>query len=132
MDSAGRKRYQTALQSIEAALTEGILKKRGPGVLRKLTGRLRHMKSPAGHEAAVRRLGADTALLLRIKAALARTGSGEYGVCLLCHTPISPRHLNAVPWAAFCIPCRKTIDSREGLLAWDRRSRRPTAARAAI
>ena len=122
MDAATRKRNQAALQAINAALTERIAQKRGPEVLAKLVGRLRHMNRPAGHEAAVRRLGADTALLLRVKAAIGRATGASYGECLLCHGPISPRHLNAVPWAAFCIPCRKTIDSREALLTWHKRA----------
>ncbi len=117
MDSAAARRHLAALRAIDAVLSERIVQRRGPGVLAQLTRRLRHMNRPAGHEAAVRRLGADRALLLRVKAAMGRLSGARYGVCLLCHKPISAPHLNAVPWAAFCIPCRAAMDSREAVLA---------------
>ena len=130
MDSAVRKRFAKILDSIDAVLSERITRKRGADGLARLSRRVRHMKQAAGHEAAVRRLGTETALLLRTKAALNRIRDGRFGGCLLCGNPISARHLNAVPWAAFCIPCRSAIDSREGQLKWRRGLGTATAASA--
>lgn len=118
MESAMLTRYKGNLHSIEAALSERIAEKRGVSVLARLRSRVRHMRSAAGHEAALRRFGADSALLLRVKAALGRIAAGNYGTCLVCHNAITPRHLNSVPWAAFCVRCRKAVDSREALLSW--------------
>jgi DnaK suppressor protein len=118
MDPVGLKRFQAALDSIEKMLTERITRKRGGAALARLTGRVRHMHHPVGHEAAVRRLGNEAALLLRVKAAARRIDNGRFGICLACHNPISERHLHAVPWAAFCIPCRKAVDSGEAHLTW--------------
>jgi RNA polymerase-binding transcription factor DksA len=118
MDSVGLKRFRMTLDSIEKMLTERIARKRGAAALARLTGRVRHMHHPAGHEAAVRRLGNEAALLLRVQAAARRIDSGRFGICLACQNPISERHLHAVPWAAFCVPCRKAVDSGEAHLSW--------------
>lgn len=47
----------------------------------------------------------------QIQEALARVENGTYGVCLGCEGPISPKRLQAVPWAKYCTPCE---ESREG------------------
>jgi RNA polymerase-binding transcription factor len=118
MDPAVLKRFRTTLDLIENVLTERIARKRGAAALARLAGRVRHMHHPAGHEAAVRRLGGEAALLLRVQAAVRRIGNGRFGICLACHNPINERHLHAVPWAAFCVSCRKAVDSGEAHLSW--------------
>lgn len=120
MDPAALKRYKEVLRTIRLALSERVARKRGARALGTLTARVRHMDRPAGHEAAIRRLADDSALLLRVEAAIRRADQGRYGVCLLCRKPVSRHHLDALPWAAFCIPCRKIVDSREALLAWSK------------
>ena len=45
--------------------------------------------------------------------ALARIADGSYGVCLHCEEDISPKRVNAVPWAAFCIKCQEQVDRHE-------------------
>jgi hypothetical protein len=113
MDSAARRKLKTVLQAIHGVVAQRIAEKRGKAHLLRLARRVRHMSSPAGHEAAVRRLGPDAALFLRVRAALERIENNRFGVCLLCGKRIAPRHLHAVPWAAFCVACRKAVDSRE-------------------
>jgi DnaK suppressor protein len=34
----------------------------------------------------------------------------SFGTCLHCEEEISPKRLNAVPWAAFCIQCQEQAD----------------------
>ena len=36
-----------------------------------------------------------------------------YGVCLHCEEDISPKRVNAVPWAAYCIKCQEQVDRHE-------------------
>lgn len=113
MDRATCERFKATLKKLDDAVSSRLTRKRGAAATRKLLERLVRMDSADGHEAAVRRLNHDSALLLRIRAATNRAARGTFGVCLFCHEPISQRHLNAVPWAAFCIRCRKLVDSRE-------------------
>ena len=113
MDRAAVERFKATLGRLDDALSSRLSRKRGAAATRKLLERVAGMGDADGHEAAVRRLNQDAALLLRIKAARQRAEKGTFGICLSCHEPVSHMHLNAVPWAAFCIPCRKTADSRE-------------------
>jgi DnaK suppressor protein len=40
-----------------------------------------------------------------IDQALERLDAGTYGTCVLCGIAIPEARLNAVPWAALCVPC---------------------------
>lgn len=44
-----------------------------------------------------------------VEAALRRIDTGDYGACLRCEGPISPKRLMAVPWASHCITCEEKI-----------------------
>ncbi len=39
--------------------------------------------------------------------ALERLEDGGYGTCMGCEKPISPKRLQAVPWAKYCVPCQE-------------------------
>src|SRR5215472_7836629 len=54
----------------------------------------------------------DIKLLREVDAALHRIDKGNYGVCLECEEPISPKRLEAVPWARYCVPCQENIAAR--------------------
>jgi DnaK suppressor protein len=43
---------------------------------------------------------------------LHRIDSGHYGICLECEEPISPKRLEAVPWARYCVSCQENIAAR--------------------
>lgn len=45
--------------------------------------------------------------------ALVRLDRGEFGVCEECGEAISPKRLQAVPWAAYCIACQDQCDAKE-------------------
>jgi RNA polymerase-binding transcription factor len=51
-------------------------------------------------------------LLREISAALRRIDHDDYGVCLECAEPISPKRLDAVPWARYCVTCQELIATR--------------------
>lgn len=38
--------------------------------------------------------------------ALERLEEGEYGICVECGEPISPKRLTAVPWTECCVNCQ--------------------------
>ena len=54
----------------------------------------------------------DVKLLRQIADALHRIEQGSYGFCLECEEPISPKRLDAVPWARFCVACQEAISAR--------------------
>ena len=53
----------------------------------------------------------DTKLLREVEDALLRISQGTYGVCHECDEPISPKRLDAVPWAKFCVSCQERIST---------------------
>ena len=54
----------------------------------------------------------DVKLLREISGALRRIDQGNFGVCLECDEPISPKRLDAVPWARYCVSCQEEIAAR--------------------
>ena len=64
-------------------------------------------------EFAARALEHETGKLMQIGAALNRIHSGDFGTCLECEEPISPKRLAAVPWAAYCLHCQELREAQE-------------------
>ncbi len=54
----------------------------------------------------------DVKLLREITDALHRIDMGHYGTCLECDEAISPKRLNAVPWARYCVSCQEAVTER--------------------
>jgi DnaK suppressor protein len=50
---------------------------------------------------------ATTDQLKQINEALQRINDGTYGICGECEKPISPKRLQAVPWAKYCVQCQE-------------------------
>lgn len=61
-------------------------------------------------EFAVRALEHQSKSLTQINRAIERIEDGEFGICLDCEEPISPKRLAAVPWAAYCLHCQQLRD----------------------
>jgi DnaK suppressor protein len=53
----------------------------------------------------------DLKLLREVEDALRRVEGSTYGICAECAEPISPKRLEAVPWAKFCVRCQELIGS---------------------
>jgi RNA polymerase-binding transcription factor len=51
-------------------------------------------------------------VLAEIDGALARIEAGTYGVCLNCGKPIAEERLAAIPWATYCIDCKRILEGR--------------------
>jgi len=64
-------------------------------------------------EFAARTMEREARSLVQIGAALNRIADGEFGICLDCEEPISPKRLAAVPWAAYCLHCQELRDAEE-------------------
>jgi len=65
-------------------------------------------------EFAIQALERETRSLAQIGAALQRISEGEFGICMDCEEPISPKRLAAVPWAAYCLRCQEMHDIQDG------------------
>lgn len=63
-------------------------------------------------EFAVRTLEHQSKSLMQINRAIERIEDGEFGICLECEEPISPKRLAAVPWAAYCLRCQELHDAQ--------------------
>jgi DnaK suppressor protein len=48
-----------------------------------------------------------------IDAALRRLDRGEFGICDECGSPVPEKRLDAIPWAACCVPSQDQLDSRD-------------------
>jgi DnaK suppressor protein len=59
-----------------------------------------------------------------VKEALDRLDSGDFGDCQACGEKISPRRLQVLPWARYCVICQAQAvqenDSPSGLLPHER------------
>jgi DnaK suppressor protein len=51
-------------------------------------------------------------VLGEIEDALARIEQGTYGTCVNCERPIAGERLTAIPWAMYCIDCKRLQERR--------------------
>jgi len=51
----------------------------------------------------------EKSLLREVEEALLRVQEGVYGICQECEEPISPKRLQALPWAKFCVRCQEML-----------------------
>jgi len=72
-------------------------------------------QAPVVHDqfVALRRHHLDRRKLKLIDAAIARLDRGEFGLCEECGDTISPKRLQVIPWAAYCIACQDQFDVEE-------------------
>jgi DnaK suppressor protein len=64
------------------------------------------IRMAADRDLAVQWLNQNDRLLGQVRAALDALERGDYGTCVACEEPISPRRLEALPWAQLCIRCQ--------------------------
>ena len=102
-------RYRTALKAKEVELAEALRHREGITIQRS-SDILDEVLLAGECELAIRNLDRDAQLLRAIRLALARIDDGCYGMCLCCEEAISPKRLNAVPWASHCLACQDLID----------------------
>jgi DnaK suppressor protein len=67
----------------------------------------------AERELTVHLLDRESVLARRLRSAIDRIKDGAYGICLECEEEISPKRLNAIPWAELCIHCQERADDLE-------------------
>lgn len=48
-------------------------------------------------------------LLAEVDQAIQKLDNGSYGVCEMCHLPIDPARMEALPQAIYCMSCRQKM-----------------------
>jgi DnaK suppressor protein len=112
MTKAELEKFKNILEAKQRELS-GSLRNRDEIAIEKAPDALDEVQLAGERELAIRNLDRDSNMLRQIRRALARIADGSYGVCLHCEEDISPKRMNAVPWAAFCIKCQEQVDRHE-------------------
>ena len=106
------EKYKEILEVKQAELT-GSLRNRDEIVIEKAPDAIDEVQLAGERDLAIRTLARDSSMLRQLRGALARVADGSFGVCFHCEEDISPKRVNAVPWAAFCIKCQEQVDRHE-------------------
>ncbi|MEZ5402838.1 MAG: TraR/DksA family transcriptional regulator [Bryobacteraceae bacterium] len=72
---------------------------------------LDQVQSNTARELSSRRLDTQARLIRELRRAIERMEQGVYGICEECEDPISPRRLDAMPFARLCIRCQEQAES---------------------
>ena len=105
-------KYKALLEAKRAELAGGLRNREGIAI-EKTADALDEVQLAGERELAIRNLDRESNLLRNVRLALSRIADGSYGTCLHCEEEISPKRLNAVPWAAYCIRCQEAADRHE-------------------
>src|SRR5438067_2024491 len=105
-------KYKEALETKQAELVQ-VLRNRDGITIEKSPDALDEVQNAAERELAIRNLDRESNLLRSVRGALHRIAEGTYGTCLHCEEDISPKRLNAVPWAGYCIQCQEINDRNQ-------------------
>jgi DnaK suppressor protein len=105
-------KYKEILENKQAELAQ-VLRNREGITIEKSPDALDEVQNAAERELAIRNLDRESNLLRNVRAALHRIDEGTFGVCLHCEEDISPKRLNAVPWAPYCIQCQEIADRNQ-------------------
>jgi len=113
-------KYREILEAKQAELAQ-VLRNRDGITIEKSPDALDEVQNAAERELAIRNLDRESNLLRNVRAALHRIDEGMFGICLHCEEDISPKRLNAVPWAPYCIGCQENADrnQEEGIESLD-------------
>lgn len=108
MEDEDIRQALTALYDETATLSEAAKDNRKPVELdQQSVGRLSRMDSLQVQAMDKAQDAARQKKLLRIKAALSRLDSGDYGYCVSCDEPIGNKRLALDPSVPLCIACAK-------------------------
>ena len=105
-------KYREILEAKQAELAQ-VLRNRDGITIEKSPDALDEVQNAAERELAIRNLDRESNLLRNVRAALHRIDEGNFGICLHCEEDISPKRLNAVPWAPYCIACQEIADRNQ-------------------
>jgi DnaK suppressor protein len=109
MTKSELNRFRKILEARQLELAR-VLRNREGIAIEKSPDALDEVQHAAERELAIRNLDRESHLLRNVRGALRRMSEGSYGTCMHCEEDISPKRLEAVPWAAYCIRCQELAD----------------------
>jgi RNA polymerase-binding transcription factor len=109
MENAELKRSKGILETMLRNI-EQPLRRRDEIAVENAPDTLDRVQRAAERELAIRQIESSFSRMQSVKLALERIADGSYGTCLRCDQDISPKRLQAVPWAAYCIRCQEIAD----------------------
>jgi DnaK suppressor protein len=112
MRAADAKRYKLALEAKRSELLAAF-QHREDIVIERSADEMDNLQLASQRELAISHLHMESSILKGVVAALSRIEDGSYGICRECEEPISPKRLQAVPWAAYCRSCQEAVDRGE-------------------
>ncbi len=112
MTKSELSRFRKVLEARQSELAK-VLRNREGIVIEKSPDALDEVQHATERELAIRTLDRESHLLRNVRGALQRMAEGSYGICMHCEEPISPKRLEAVPWASFCIRCQEIADRNQ-------------------
>jgi RNA polymerase-binding transcription factor len=109
MKSAELQRFQRILQGLLGEM-EQPRQQRDEIAVDNAHDTIDLVQRAAERDMVIRRIESNFSRARAIKLALERVEEGSYGTCLACEEDISPKRLQAVPWAAYCVHCQDAAD----------------------
>jgi DnaK suppressor protein len=106
------ERYRATLEAKRDHIAAS-LRNRDEIAIEKTADAIDEVQLAGERELAIRNLDRESVLLRNVRSALARIAGATYGTCVHCEKEISPKRLNALPWAPFCIGCQEAADRHE-------------------
>ena len=100
---------RAALENKLAELTAGFQDRSGLAI-ENSADILDTIRMATDRDVLVQSMNINAQVLSDVREALTRLGNGEYGVCEDCDEAISPRRLQAIPWARVCVKCQEARD----------------------
>jgi DnaK suppressor protein len=105
---AGKHEFQEILERKEAELVR--LLRTDDIVIEKSADQMDEIQYASERDLAIRNVDRESTLLREVKAALRRIHDRSFGTCVECEWAISPKRLEAVPWASLCITCQEAAE----------------------
>jgi DnaK suppressor protein len=104
----GKHEFQEILERKEAELVR--LLRTDDIVIEKSADQMDEIQYASERDLAIRNVDRESTLLREVKAALRRIHDRSFGTCVECEWAISPKRLEAVPWASLCITCQEAAE----------------------
>ena len=105
----GNQFYQSKLERKRMELLESV-RNRERITIEPAADEIDAMQLAVIRDQAVTELDRHSKLLREVGGALRRIEDGSYGICDDCEEEISPKRLNAIPWARRCVSCQDALD----------------------
>lgn len=99
--------------ALEAKLGEltGVFQGRSELAIENSADILDTIQMATDRDVLAQRMNINSRILSEVRGALDSLENGDYGICEDCDELISPRRLEAIPWARVCVKCQEARDS---------------------